>query len=87
MVLASNLSIHSFAIAYNNRHNKYLYGAMLASFILTTAVIFIPPLANAFQFESISTLEYLVAMGLGILVIPIVEIIKFLQRTFDKTAE
>ena len=61
-------------------HNKYLYLAIFASFILTLAVVFIPFLANAFQFEAISLAEYAVAMGLGIIVIPAVEIVKFLQR-------
>ncbi len=65
-------------------HNKYLYGAMIASFLLTTAVIFIPPMAQAFQFEHISLTEYFVSMGLGAIVIPIVEIIKFFQRLSDK---
>ncbi len=67
------------------QRNNYLFGAIAASFILTTAVIYIPALAKAFRFESISALEYLVAMGLGIVVIPIVEIIKFFQRIHDKT--
>ncbi len=61
-------------------HNKFLYLAIFASFILTLAVVYVPFLANAFQFESISVAEYLVAMGLGITVIPVVEIVKFFQR-------
>lgn len=65
-------------------HNIFLYGAMIASLILTTAVIMIPPLAQAFDFESISILEYLVAMGLSVMVIPIVEIVKLFQRIKDK---
>ncbi|NLK27471.1 MAG: cation-translocating P-type ATPase [Clostridiales bacterium] len=65
-------------------HNKYLFGAMATSFVLTTAVIFIPPLASAFDFESISLVEYAVAMGLGASVIPIVEIVKFFQRNYDR---
>jgi len=64
--------------------NKYLIGAMAASLILTTAVIAVPALANAFEFESISMLEYLAAMGLGILVIPVVELVKFFQRINDR---
>lgn len=68
-------------------HNKFLYGAMIASFLLTTSVIFIPPLAEAFQFESISAAEYLVAMGLGLVVIPIVEVVKLFQRFSDKRAK
>lgn len=64
--------------------NKFLFGAMVASLILTTAVITIPPLAAAFDFESISFMEYLTAMGLAIIVIPIVEVVKFFQRIHDK---
>lgn len=65
-------------------HNKYLYWAMAASLVLTTAVIFVPPLAQAFHFESISLLEYLVSLGLGMVVVPIVEIVKVFQRSYDK---
>ncbi len=61
-------------------HNKFLYLAVFASFILTLTVVYVPFLANAFQFESISLAEYLVAMGLGVIVIPIVETVKFFQR-------
>jgi len=64
-------------------HNKYLIGAMAASLVLTTTVIAVPALAAAFQFESISVAEYLTAMGLGILVIPVVEIVKIFQRRND----
>jgi Ca2+-transporting ATPase len=65
-------------------HNKYLYGAMLLSMLLTAAVIFVPFLSNAFGFESISLVEYAVSMGLAVLVIPIVEIVKFFQRKYGK---
>jgi Ca2+-transporting ATPase len=65
-------------------HNLFLYGAMIVSLILTTAVILIPPFAQAFDFESISILEYTVAMGLAVVVIPIVEIVKLFQRIKDK---
>lgn len=61
-------------------HNVFLWAAMLGSLLLTSAVIFIPFLSNAFGFESISLVEYLTAMGLAISVIPIVELVKFVQR-------
>ena len=64
--------------------NKVLWAAMLGSLLLTTLVIEVPFIANAFGFTPISWVEYAVAMGLAILVIPIVEIIKFFQRTFSK---
>lgn len=60
--------------------NKFLLGAMLASFICTTAVIYIPFLAEAFGFEHISFMEYGVSILLALLVIPIVETLKLVQR-------
>lgn len=62
------------------RHNLFLLGAMLLSFISTTAVIYVPFLARAFGFEHINLPEYLVSMGLALLIIPIVEIIKLIRR-------
>ncbi len=64
--------------------NWYLLGAMVLSLILTTAVIYIPGLNTAFGFTSISVLEYAVAMGLALLVIPIVETVKLIQRSAGK---
>lgn len=65
-------------------HNKWLWGAMLLSFVLTTAVIEIPALANAFSFQPIDFHEYLIAMGLAIVIIPIMEITKAIQRSMGK---
>ena len=64
--------------------NWYLLGAMVLSLILTSAVIYIPGLNTAFGFTSISFTEYAVAMGLAFLVIPIVEIVKLIQRAANK---
>ena len=61
-------------------HNKVLWAAMIGSFLLTTAVLEIPFLAGAFGFTPIGLAEYGIAMGLAVLVIPIVEIVKFFQR-------
>ena len=64
--------------------NKVLWAAMIGSLILTTLLLEVPFLANAFGFEMISWTEYAVAMGLAFLVIPIVEIVKFIQRKMGK---
>lgn len=65
-------------------HNFYIFGAMVASLLLTSAVIYIPFLSNAFQFEHISLEEYVVSLALAFSVIPIVEIIKAIQRAAAK---
>ena len=61
-------------------HNVMLWGAMALSLLLTTAVIYVPFLSAAFGFEHISAVEYFTALGLAFLVIPVVEIVKFVQR-------
>ncbi len=63
-----------------NTHNMFLYGAMIVSFVLTTAVIEVPFLARAFEFTPIALPEYLMALGLAIMIIPIMEIVKLVQR-------
>ena len=64
--------------------NKILWAAMLGSLLLTTAVIEIPFIAGAFGFTPIGWDEYGIAMGLAILVIPVVELVKFIQRKLVK---
>ncbi len=61
-------------------HNRVLWAAMAGSLVLTTAVLEIPLLADAFGFTPIGLAEYLIAMTLAFLVIPIVEIVKLVQR-------
>ena len=61
-------------------HNPFLYGAMLVSLVLTSAVIEIPFLAAAFDFTPISMAEYAVALGLAVLIVPIMEGVKAVQR-------
>ena len=66
------------------KQNMYLLLAMVASFVMTTLVIYVPFLANAFEFEAISLLEYSIAIGLALLVVPTIEIVKFIQRKLQK---
>ncbi len=65
-------------------HNVVLYIAMVASLLLTTAIIEIEPLANAFHFTHLDAKAYAISIGLAFLVIPIVEVIKAIQRTIAK---
>ncbi len=66
------------------KHNLFLFGAMVAALLLTTAVIEVPFLANAFGFTVIGIQEYAIALALAVLVIPVVEIIKLIQRAIAK---
>ena len=64
--------------------NKVLWAAMLGSLLLTTLVIEVPFIAGAFGFTPIGFTEYAIAIGLAVLVIPVVELIKLLQRKLAK---
>ena len=65
-------------------HNKVLWAAMLGSLLLTTVVLEVPPIANAFGFTPVSWTEYGIALALAVLVIPIVELVKLIQRRLGK---
>lgn len=61
-------------------HNMLLWGTMILSFVLTSALVFVPALRALFNFEDISLFEYTIALLLAISTIPVVEIVKFVQR-------
>ena len=64
--------------------NKMLYIAAGVSFIATTLVCEVGFLAKAFGFEAVSFKEYAIAIALGACVIPVVELVKLVQRTLEK---
>lgn len=64
--------------------NKWLWLGAVGALVLTTSVIYVPFLVDAFGFTSISLAEYAVAMTLAISIIPMVELVKWLQRCFAK---
>lgn len=72
------------AMIFKGHHNIALYGAMFGSFLLTTAVVEVPFLANMFEFTQLSITEYAISLGLAFLIVPIVEIVKAIQRAADK---
>ena len=66
------------------KQNLWLWGAAALSLVMTTVVIEVPFLANAFDLARLDLTEYAVALGLAISIIPIVEIIKIFTRMNDK---
>ncbi len=65
-------------------HNIVLWMAMLGSVALTTVVLEVPAVANAFGFTPVSWNEYAIAIGLAVLIVPIVETVKAFQRKAAK---
>lgn len=72
------------AMTFKGSHNMYLFGSCLMSLLMTTVVIYVPFLANAFDFQPINLMEYAVALALAFAIIPLVEIVKAIERVYDK---
>lgn len=72
------------AMTFRGSHNMYLFGSCLMSLLMTTIVIYVPFLANAFDFQPIDFMEYAVALALAFAIIPLVEIVKAIERAVDK---
>ena len=64
--------------------NKWLWWAAIGSFAATALVCEVPFLASMFGFASVGLLEFVVAIGIGACVVPIVEIVKLVQRASAK---
>ena len=64
--------------------NWALLVSSFAALLLTTLVCEVPFIAAAFDFTSVEFNEYIIAIGMGFLVIPIVETVKFFQRLAAK---
>ncbi|MBE6561924.1 MAG: cation-translocating P-type ATPase [Ruminococcaceae bacterium] len=79
-----NMRSRRASVFHMPHHNKWLWGAMIASFLATTAVIYVPFLRDAFGFEPISLIEYGVALALALVIIPIMELIKAILRGVEK---
>ncbi len=78
--------VHSFNLRSRDKsifklhsHNKVLWLTMAISFVLTALVIFVPFLKDMFSFEDIKVWEYALALGIGALILPVSEAVKYFK--------
>ncbi|MBO5850727.1 MAG: cation-translocating P-type ATPase, partial [Clostridia bacterium] len=62
------------------KQNMWLWGAFVLSLILTISVIYIPFLADIFGFTNIRFTEFMIALGLAVLIVPFTEISKLIRN-------
>ncbi len=79
--------VHSFNLRSREKsifelktHNKLLWLTMAASFVLTALVVFVPFLQSAFSFMPITVWEYILALVIGALILPISEAVKYFKK-------
>ncbi len=66
------------------KQNVWLWGAGVLSLLLTTIVVEIPFLANAFELAQLDLVEYAIALALSVSVIPLVELVKVIAHAIRK---
>ena len=64
--------------------NWWLLGAFMISVVLTLVVIYVPFFTALFKFTAISFKELSIAFGLAFLIVPIIEIVKFIKNKIYK---
>ena len=77
---AFNMRSRHGSIFTMKKQNVVLWLAGALALVLTTAVIYIPFMAEAFGFEFIALSEYFIALGIALLIIPLVELTKLIER-------
>ncbi len=64
--------------------NRWLWLTLVFSLLMTAAVVFIPFLRDAFSFARITLQEYVASMGIALCILPIVELVKLIERRAAK---
>ncbi len=84
IVHAFNLRSREKSVFKLTGHNKILWLTMAVSFVLTALVIFVPFLRDAFSFMHITLWEYILALVIGALILPISEAVKYVKSKYSK---
>lgn len=79
-----NLRSSTHSIFTLKTRNKFLLLAMVASFVLTVCVIYLPGVNTVFKLTALSGRNFLIAIGLALSIIPIVEVEKVISRAIDR---
>ena len=77
---AFNMRSRRGSLLAEKTQNGWLWLTLLFSMVMTAAVVFVPFLRDAFSFAAISPREYLVAVGIALCIVPIVELEKLAER-------
>ena len=64
--------------------NKMLWLAGCVSFVLSTILVTVKPIAEVFSLMKLSIEQYFIAIGIAFMVIPVVEIVKLICRIVKK---
>lgn len=75
-------SIHGTIFRKETFNNKYFNLAVISSAILLAMTIFVPAFNQTFHVTTLALQQWLIVLGAGVLLVLIVEVVKFFQRRF-----
>lgn len=75
-------SIHGTIFRKETFNNKYFNLAIISSAILLAMTIFVPAFNQTFHVTTLALQQWLIVLGAGVLLVLIVEVVKFFQRRF-----
>ena len=81
---AFNMRSRRASLASEKTQNRWLWLTLVFSMLMTAAVVFIPFLRDAFSFAKITLREYAVSMGIALCIVPVVELLKLIERAAEK---
>jgi len=71
-----NLRSRTKSIFSLKTRNRYLFGAMVLSLLLTLGVIYIPGVNTVFHLTALSAADLAIGAGLALMILPVVELVK-----------
>lgn len=66
------------------KNNLWLLGAVVITSLLTILVVYLPFFVNIFGFTKITFMQLIISIGIAFVLIPTIEIVKFIKRKFRK---
>ena len=87
MIHAWNMRSLKGSVFTLKHRNNFLLFSVIASMLLTIPIIFVPVLRNVFSLVQLSGTQILYAILLAVAIMPIVELVKAVQRAKDKSAQ
>ena len=64
--------------------NKFMNFAFIIGFLLQLIVIYVPGISNLFKFVPLSFSQFMICMGLSLIIVLIMEIVKLIERIKSK---
>lgn len=91
LTLSSTQLFHAYNVKSNHSvfskqsyKNKFMNFAFIIGFLLQLIVIYVPGISNLFKFVPLSFFQFMICIGLSLIIVLIMEIVKLIERIKSK---